>query len=101
MTGEEIQRRLVDFARKWSLYDGSERAEAQTFLNELFACYGTDRLDAGARFEDPQSGKFRDPLRDLPAPADQCGARWRGWRARSSASSASLTQAGSPARPSP
>lgn len=60
MTGEEIQRRLVDFARKWSLYDGSERAEAQTFLNDLFACYGTDRLDAGARFEDPQHGKFLD-----------------------------------------
>lgn len=35
MTGEEVQRRLVDFARKWSLYAGSERAEAQTFLNEL------------------------------------------------------------------
>lgn len=60
MTGEEIQRRLVDFARKWSFYDGSERAEAQTFLNELFACYGTDRLNAGARFEDPQHGKFLD-----------------------------------------
>ena len=60
VTGEEIKRRLVDFARKWSLYDGTERAEAQTFLNELFACYGTDRLDAGARFEDPQRGKFLD-----------------------------------------
>jgi len=32
MTGEEIQRNLVNFARKWSLYEGSERAEAQTFL---------------------------------------------------------------------
>ena len=60
MTGEEIKRRLVDFARKWSLYDGSERAEAQTFLNELFACYGTDRQDAGARFEAAQKGKFLD-----------------------------------------
>lgn len=60
MTGEEIKRRLVDFARKWSLYDGSERAEAQTFLNELFACYGTDRQEAGARFEDAQHGKFLD-----------------------------------------
>jgi hypothetical protein len=60
VTGEEIQRRLVDFARKWSLYEGSERAEAQTFLNELFACYGIDRLEAGARFEDPQHGKFLD-----------------------------------------
>lgn len=60
MSGEEIKRRLVDFARRWSLYDGSERAEAQTFLNELFACYGTDRQEAGARFEDPQKGKFLD-----------------------------------------
>ncbi len=62
MTGEEVQRRLVDFARKWSLYEGSERAEAQTFLNELFACYGTDRVDSGARFEEPQQGKFVDLL---------------------------------------
>jgi hypothetical protein len=59
---DEIRRRLVDFARKWSLYRGSERAEAQTFLNELFACYGTDRGDAGARFEEPQHGKFVDLL---------------------------------------
>lgn len=60
MTGEEIQRNLVDFARRWSLYDGSERSEAQTFLNELFACYGTNRLDSGARFEDAQEGRFLD-----------------------------------------
>lgn len=51
MTGEEIKRRLVDFARKWSLYDGTERAEAQTFLNELFTCYGNDRQQAGACFD--------------------------------------------------
>jgi len=62
MTGEEIQRALVDFARRWSLYDGSERGEAQTFLNELFACYGTDRHDAGARFEEAQEGRFLDLL---------------------------------------
>jgi len=60
LTGEEIRRRLVEFAARWSLYDGSERAEAQTFLNELFACFGTSRLDCGARFEDPQSGRFLD-----------------------------------------
>src|SRR3954447_9833250 len=62
MTGEEIQRNLVDFARRWSLYAGSERAEAQTFLNELFACYGTDRYEAGARFEQAQEGRFLDLL---------------------------------------
>lgn len=61
MTGEEIQRNLVDFARKWSLYEGSERAEAQTFLNELFGCYGTDRYDAGARFEEAQERRFPRP----------------------------------------
>ena len=37
--------------QRWRGYEGSERAEAQTFLNELFACYGTNRTAAGARFE--------------------------------------------------
>lgn len=62
MTAEEIKRNLVEFARKWSLYDGSERAEAQTFLNELFAAYGQDRYDVGARFEEPQAGRFLDMI---------------------------------------
>jgi hypothetical protein len=57
---EEIRRQLVDFARDWSYYDGSERAEAQTFLNQLFACYGQDRRASGARFEEPQQGGFLD-----------------------------------------
>ena len=60
MTVEEIRRNLVEFARKWSLYDGSERAEAQTFLNELFAAYGQDRYEVGARFEEAQAGRFLD-----------------------------------------
>lgn len=60
MTGEELKRNLVDFARKWSLYDGTERAEAQTFLNELFAAYGQDRREVGARFEEQQAGRFLD-----------------------------------------
>jgi len=92
MTGEEIQRNLVDFARKWSLYEGSERAEAQTFLNELFGCYGTDRFDAGARFEEAQEGRFLDLLwprrcliemkrpseaRRLPAHREQALGYWR------------------------
>lgn len=55
VTAEEIKRDLVEFARKWSLYDRSERAEAQTFLNELFAAYGQDRYEVGARFEEPQA----------------------------------------------
>ena len=36
LTGEEIRARLSVFAARWSVYDGSERGEAQTFLNELF-----------------------------------------------------------------
>jgi hypothetical protein len=63
LSGEEIRRRLTDFAAKWSVYAGSERAEAQTYLNELFACYGTDRSDV-ARFEDPQHGRFLDLVWD-------------------------------------
>jgi len=62
MTGEEIKRNLVEFARKWSLYEGTERAEAQTFLNELFAAYGQDRYEIGAHFEEPQAGRFLDLL---------------------------------------
>lgn len=63
LAGEEIRRRLAEFAEKWSIYSGSERAEAQTFLNQLFACYGTVREDV-ARFEDPQQGRFLDLIWD-------------------------------------
>lgn len=41
------------------MYEGSERSEAQTFLNELFECYGT-RRDEVARFEHRQTGGFVD-----------------------------------------
>lgn len=60
---EEIRRRLTEFAMRWSLYSGSERAEAQTFLNDLFTCFGTSRRDV-ARFEDPQRGRFLDLIWD-------------------------------------
>jgi hypothetical protein len=60
LTGDEIRQRLSAFAARWSVYDRSERAEAQTFLNELFECYGQSRKDAGAFFEEPQEGKFLD-----------------------------------------
>lgn len=59
MTGEDIRRALLAFAQKWSVYRRSERSEAQTFLNELFACYGQDR-SAVATFEEPQEGGFVD-----------------------------------------
>lgn len=59
LTGEEIRQRLIPLAERWSVYEGSERAEAQTFLNELFACYGQDRAEV-ATFEEPQAGGFID-----------------------------------------
>jgi hypothetical protein len=62
LSAELIRQNLVAFGEKWSLYPGSERAEAQTFLNELFACYGQDRQAVGARFEEAQHGKFLDLL---------------------------------------
>lgn len=56
LSGEEIRRNLAEFAARWGGYSGSERAEAQTFLTQLLACYGTDRQEVGARFEDPTAG---------------------------------------------
>ncbi len=62
-SGEEIRRQLAEFAARWGGYQGSERSEAQPFLDQLLACYGTDRQDAGARFEDPTaSGGFIDMI---------------------------------------
>jgi len=61
VSGEEIRRRLAEFAARWGGYSGSERSEAQTFLNELLDCYGTSRRKAGARFEETtRSGGFMD-----------------------------------------
>ena len=54
LSGQEIQRNLRTFVRRWHGYGGSERSEAQTFLNELFACFGTDRMDVGVVFEENQ-----------------------------------------------
>ena len=51
-SGAEIQEALRGFVARWASYQGSERGEAQTYLNDLFACYGTDRFEAGAKFED-------------------------------------------------
>jgi hypothetical protein len=63
VTGEDIRQRLTDFTARWSGYRGSERSEAQTFLNELFECFGTRRGDV-ARFEDAQHGRFLDLVWD-------------------------------------
>jgi hypothetical protein len=51
-SGEEIQASLRQFAGRWRDYSGGERSEAQTYLNELIACYGANRREAGALFED-------------------------------------------------
>lgn len=62
LSGAEIQGRLRAFVKRWETFAGTERAEAQTFLNELFACYGQDRRDSGAIFED---AKTADGIMDL------------------------------------
>lgn len=59
LNSEEIKGRLVEFAATWANYSGSERSEAQTYLNELLACFGTDRRVV-ATFEEPTEGRFVD-----------------------------------------
>lgn len=53
----DIQDALREFAHRWSDYDGTERSEAQTFLNELFEAFGQDRVTVGAKFEDAHSSQ--------------------------------------------
>jgi len=77
LTGEEIRARLQAFAARWSVYEGSERGEAQTFLNELFECYGASREKVGT-CEQRQAGGFVDLIRpEVYArsgdPAPSCG----------------------------
>ena len=60
VSGEEIRRRFREFAAAWGGYAGTERSEAQTFLNGLLECYGTDRRAEGARFEELTGGGFMD-----------------------------------------
>ena len=59
LTGEEIRANLTRFVARWSVRDGYERGEAQTFLTELFDCYGK-RLSDVAEFERFQAGGFID-----------------------------------------
>ncbi len=60
-SGEEIQAALRAFAARWRGYDGGERQGAQTFLNELAKCYGTDLFAEGVKFEDSTvPGGFMD-----------------------------------------
>ncbi len=59
LTGEEIRASLTRFVARWSVREGNERSEAQTFLTELFECFG-QRLTDVARFEQFQAGTFVD-----------------------------------------
>jgi hypothetical protein len=65
-SGEEIRAALVRFAARWRDYAGGE-SEANTFVDELFACYGVDRRDRGAIFQDrsPSGG-----IMDVHLPGD-------------------------------
>ncbi|MEU2713898.1 DNA methyltransferase [Streptomyces sp. NPDC007205] len=65
LSGAEIQENLRKFVKRWRDFDGTERAEAQTFINELFLCYGSDRRDTGALFEDSRTA---DGIMDLHWP---------------------------------
>jgi hypothetical protein len=90
-SGEEIQAALRRFVSDWSDYTGTERSEAQTFLNQLFACYGGDRRELGAKFEDfSASAGFMDlhwpgvciiemkaPSRELAVAQPQIERYWR------------------------
>ncbi|HZJ06674.1 MAG TPA: DNA methyltransferase [Nocardioidaceae bacterium] len=90
-SGEQIQSALRAFVTRWADYAGSERSEAQTFLNELFACYGSDRQAVGAKFEDFRSSagfmdlhwpgicivEMKAPNRDLAVAHHQVERYWR------------------------
>lgn len=89
-SGQEIQAALSRFVQKWQPYDGSEIAEAQTFLNDLFDCYGSDRQAVGAVFEDFRSSagfmdlhwpgvciiEMKRPAKDLSAAREQVKRYW-------------------------
>ena len=89
-SGQEIQDALRAFATRWQPYEGTETAEAQTFLNQLFACYGSDRQGVGAVFEDFRSSagfmdlhwpgiciiEMKRPAKDLSAAREQVKRYW-------------------------
>ncbi len=62
LPGEEVRSNLARFVERWRDYAGSERGEAQPFLDQLLECYGTDRQAAGARFEVHGGGGFMDMI---------------------------------------
>ena len=59
LNADQIRANLTSFAARWGIGDWGERKEAQTFLNELFQCFGMDRREV-AEFEHFESGGFWD-----------------------------------------
>lgn len=51
MNSTQIKQNLKFFSERWANYQGNEISEAQTFINDFFGCFGTDRKDVGAMFE--------------------------------------------------
>ncbi|MHC0037929.1 class I SAM-dependent DNA methyltransferase [Pseudoneobacillus sp. C159] len=51
MDRQDIKFALTSFSLRWSHYQGTEREEAQTFCNEFFSCFGLNRREVGAVFE--------------------------------------------------
>ncbi len=52
---EEIKANLTEFAGRWKVRKGYEKGEAQTFLNEFFACFGPEVAEQ-AVFEQHEAG---------------------------------------------
>jgi hypothetical protein len=62
LSDEEIRRNLTRLAADWGGYQGTERSEAQTFCNELLACYGTIRKEVASFEERTVQGGFIDMI---------------------------------------
>lgn len=62
LSDEEIRLSLTHFAADWGGYRGTEREEAQTFCNELLACYGTERKEVATFEARTGAGGFIDMI---------------------------------------
>ena len=72
LSGEEIRRRLGEFVEHWRGYQGTERAEAQTFLNQLAALH--DGILRNVPMAEPRGSAARGDRRDRP-PVDRTARR--------------------------
>ena len=53
----KIEKKLKTLSEDYKDYTGKEVAEFQTFINELFACYGKSRRKIGCGFEEPTDSR--------------------------------------------